>query len=377
MANPNPNTTSESKQTLETIPRVLRVIDFGVKWKQLQAGEVLVREGQPSDGCLYVLLHGRARSSIRETASTTATTTPPAAPTTSAGLEQEQSLEQQEEEVVVVADHGRGTLIGETEALTGGRHKAMVQAVRYTSFATLPSSVLGLLIRRHPRVLATLAEHVVEKAAYGSGRSGVGGGARPGYGAAGQRRRRWTGEASAGLDVGVGVPASLRGVGRLIGGMAGVEGGGGSTTTTAGRAVLGDAGAKTILVLPAYVVQLRLCGFMYFSCHVVCSFSRSRLSSNPPRNQQIHLRSFGVPLDQFCRTLEAAMVRARHSVRTITMAHACAVLGVEKPDEASWRHGMDALLLESWLTQQEEQHEVGCLLALIGGVCFCAPVSPM
>lgn len=53
------------------------------------------------------------------------------------------------------------------------------------------------------------------------------------------------------------------------------------------------------------------------------------------------------------------MVKARHSVRTITPAHACAVLGVEKLDEASWQHGMDALLLESWLTQQEEQHEVG------------------
>ena len=53
-------------QLLETIPRILRVVDFGVKWKQLAAGEVLVTEGAPSNGCLYVLLYGRARSSLTE-----------------------------------------------------------------------------------------------------------------------------------------------------------------------------------------------------------------------------------------------------------------------------------------------------------------------
>lgn len=70
-------------------------------------------------------------------------------------------------------------------------------------------------------------------------------------------------------------------------------------------------------------------------------------------------RSFSVPLDHFCRTLEAAMVKARHSVRTVTSALAASVLGVENLDHVSWQQGMDALLLESWLTQQEEQHEVG------------------
>ncbi len=234
---------------------MLRVIDFGVKWKQLQAGEVLVREGQPSDGCLYVLLHGRARSSIRSSSGSGSSSSgsPPETPPEG---------EEREEEVVVVADHGRGTLIGETEVLTGGRHKATVQAVRYTSFATLPSSVLGLLIRRHPRVLATLAEHVVGKAAYTCGHGG--GGRRPGgphgpYGAAGQRRRRWTGEASAGLDVGVGVPPpqlfSVGAASSAAGAAAsvGAGAGGSATTSPAGRAVIGDAGAKTILVLPAYV----------------------------------------------------------------------------------------------------------------------------
>ena len=65
-----------------------------------------------------------------------------------------------------------------------------------------------------------------------------------------------------------------------------------------------------------------------------------------------------VPLDHFCRTLEAAMVKARHSVRTVTSALAASVVGLDDAMDLSLEEGMDALLLESWLTQQEEQHEV-------------------
>lgn len=35
--------------------------------------------------------------------------------------------------------------------------------MRYSSFATIPSSMLSLLVRRHPRVLSTLVTHVCEK----------------------------------------------------------------------------------------------------------------------------------------------------------------------------------------------------------------------
>jgi CRP-like cAMP-binding protein len=70
-------------QILETIPRILRIVDSGVKWQQLLAGEELVREGEPSDGCLYVLLNGRVRLSM------------------SGGNAQS-----------VLANQGRGTLIG-------------------------------------------------------------------------------------------------------------------------------------------------------------------------------------------------------------------------------------------------------------------------
>lgn len=302
-----------ARKTLETIPRVLRVIDFGVKWKQLQAGEVLVREGQSSDGCLYVLLYGRARSSIQQNVS--APSSPShnrsgegrglESPHKGGDLDLSASLREHREEnenVVVVADHGRGTLIGETEILTGGAHKTTVQAVRYTSFATIPSSVLSFLIRRHPRVLAHLAEHVVDKAAFNSrhhlplyrGRTPMRMFTLPTSSADDGERRK-----SAGSPFWA---SSL------------------SSSTTGRRVVVGEPGAKTILVLP-------------ISTHV--------------------------PIERFSKTLEAALLRARHSVRTITSALAASVLGLDEDTyySAAWCQD-NVLLLESWLTQQEEQHEI-------------------
>lgn len=295
-----------ARKTLETIPKVLRVIDFGVKWKQLQAGEVLVREGQPSDGCLYVLLYGRARSSIQQRPSASASSPPLQAASDAveaAKLQQQQEIAQKEN-VVVVADHGRGTLIGETEILTGGIHQVTVQAVRYTSFATIPSSVLSFLIRRHPRVLAHLAEHVVEKASHNSRH-------HPFY-----RDRTPMKMFTLPMPVPAGAAGGRRGAGSPFWASSLAS----SSSPGARRVVVGEQGAKTILVLPA---------------------------------------SNGVPMDYFIKTLEGAMVKARHSVRTVTSALAASVLGLDEDTYYSVAWCRDnVLLLESWLTQQEEQHEI-------------------
>ena len=70
-----------------------------------------------------------------------------------------------------------------------------------------------------------------------------------------------------------------------------------------------------------------------------------------------------VPLDLFCKTLMSAMVKARHSVRIVTSNGAASLLGLEDDSNFSFSsHDVDILLLESWLTQQEEQHEVRYLV---------------
>ena len=44
---------------------LLRLIDYGLQWRHMQPGDVLVRQGQPCDS-LYVVLHGRLREMIGE-----------------------------------------------------------------------------------------------------------------------------------------------------------------------------------------------------------------------------------------------------------------------------------------------------------------------
>jgi hypothetical protein len=66
-------------------------------------------------------------------------------------------------------------------------------------------------------------------------------------------------------------------------------------------------------------------------------------------------RSISVPLDLFSKTLEAAVAKTRRSVRIVTSSLASTMLGLE---EEICSEDVN-IVLESWLTQQEEQHEVG------------------
>lgn len=70
-----------------------------------------------------------------------------------------------------------------------------------------------------------------------------------------------------------------------------------------------------------------------------------------------------VPLDLFCQTLEAALLKARHSVRTLTSGMAQSVRALDPTMDSSATGQAGAgdevdFLLESWLTQIEEHHEV-------------------
>lgn len=79
-----------------------------------------------------------------------------------------------------------------------------------------------------------------------------------------------------------------------------------------------------------------------------------------------------MPLDLFCQTLEAALIKARHSARILTSAMAQSMSsssmrstggdGFLDPPVGSvtLQNGEEVdFLLESWLTQMEEYHEVG------------------
>lgn len=82
-----------------------------------------------------------------------------------------------------------------------------------------------------------------------------------------------------------------------------------------------------------------------------------------PACLSVGVRSMSVPLDLFCQTLEAALLKARHSVRTLTSGMAQSVRALDPTMDSSATGQAAAgdevdFLLESWLTQIEEHHEV-------------------
>ena len=73
----------------------------------------------------------------------------------------------------LLAELGRGALVGESEVLTREPYSTTITASRHSSLARVPGSLLSLVVKKQPRVLAFLAQHVSRKMSL-SLRSGLG-----------------------------------------------------------------------------------------------------------------------------------------------------------------------------------------------------------
>jgi CRP-like cAMP-binding protein len=115
---------------------VLKIFDFGIEFKQMKAGDDLVRQGDEQDDALYVVIHGRLRGTVNVG---------------------ERSNKRQ---VQLVDEFSRGSLIGDAELLTGEPYRMTVRAMRHCTLARVPERVLACIVKRHPSVLSHLAVQV-------------------------------------------------------------------------------------------------------------------------------------------------------------------------------------------------------------------------
>ncbi|RKP07568.1 hypothetical protein THASP1DRAFT_10655, partial [Thamnocephalis sphaerospora] len=102
-------------------PLVLHV-DFALDWVQVNAGQVLYRQGDDSDS-IHVVLNGRLRSISEDDAS-----------------------------FKVFREHGQGESIGELEVLTESPRAATLYAIRDSELALLPKTLFNALSFRHPEI---------------------------------------------------------------------------------------------------------------------------------------------------------------------------------------------------------------------------------
>ncbi|KAI8063831.1 hypothetical protein BC940DRAFT_348960 [Gongronella butleri] len=120
-----------AKQLVDSLSPLLLHIDLSLEWMQVNAGQIISREGQPSES-IYMVLHGRLRT-IKE--------------------KKEGNLE-------ILGEFGHGESVGELEVLTGALTTSTLHAIRDSELARMPKTLFNALSLRHPEVTLQISRMV-------------------------------------------------------------------------------------------------------------------------------------------------------------------------------------------------------------------------
>jgi lysophospholipid hydrolase len=108
-----------AKRLISLLSPLVLHIDFALEWIQVNAGQVIYHQNDPSDA-IYIVLNGRVR-------------------TLTATHE-------------VVGEYGRGESVGELEVLTDQKRGSTLHAIRDTELARFPKTLFNALALEHPRI---------------------------------------------------------------------------------------------------------------------------------------------------------------------------------------------------------------------------------
>ncbi|RVD85349.1 uncharacterized protein DFL_003673 [Arthrobotrys flagrans] len=131
-----------AKRITSLLPRLMLHIDFALEWLQIDAGQVIYREGDESDA-IYIILNGRLRA-IRGNPD--------------------------DGDIHVAGEYGQGESVGELEVLTESTRPVTLHAIRDTEVARFPKTLFNSLALEHPgitiqisKIIATRMRALVEQ----------------------------------------------------------------------------------------------------------------------------------------------------------------------------------------------------------------------
>ena len=136
-------------------PLVLH-IDVALEWGQLNAGQVLCRQGDISSS-IYIVLTGRLRSiaeKMREDGKM--------------GLEI-LGYFTKKDRAHTNSEYGQGESVGEMEVLTNIQRSTTIHAIRDTEVAIMPSTLFNALSLRHPEITIAIARIIASRSYKGKG----------------------------------------------------------------------------------------------------------------------------------------------------------------------------------------------------------------
>ncbi|KAI8967925.1 hypothetical protein BDF20DRAFT_839761 [Mycotypha africana] len=128
----NPNVMLKlANQLVGHVSQLILHIDIALEWMQVNAGQIICREGDPSDA-IYMVLHGRLRT-IHET---------------------------KEGVIEILGEFGHGDSVGELEVLTGASISSTLHAIRDTELARMPKTLFNALAIKYPQITLQISRMV-------------------------------------------------------------------------------------------------------------------------------------------------------------------------------------------------------------------------
>ena len=123
-----------AKRLTSLLPRLILHVDFALEWVQINAGDVIHRQGEESDA-IYIVLNGRLRA----------------------------IQDKNEGDMRVVGEYGQGESVGELEVLTESVRPATLHAIRDTEVAKFPKSLFNSLALEHPGITIKISKIIAQR----------------------------------------------------------------------------------------------------------------------------------------------------------------------------------------------------------------------
>lgn len=123
-----------AKRLTSLLPRLILHIDFALEWVQVDAGQVIHRQGDESDA-IYIVLNGRLRA----------------------------IMEKDNGKLRVVGEYGQGESVGELEVMTESVRPATLHAIRDTELAKFPKSLFNSLALEHPGITIKISKIIAQR----------------------------------------------------------------------------------------------------------------------------------------------------------------------------------------------------------------------
>src|SRR5690348_9533057 len=110
-------------------------LDYAMEWMQVNASQVLHRQGDDCDS-IYIVLNGRLRT----------------------------ILEKEPGKIEILGEFSQGESVGEMEVLMGTPFPSTLHAIRDTEVARMPKSLFNALAQRHPEITIRISRLIAQRA---------------------------------------------------------------------------------------------------------------------------------------------------------------------------------------------------------------------